>query len=250
MNEPGLWQELTTWLFDPVHWQGPEGIPTRILEHVQISVTALVIAVAIGLPLGLYVGHTRRGEFVAVGVANLGRAIPSLAILAIAYQVILEIRPQSAFGFLPTVIAMVLLGVPPILTNTYVGVQAVDPDTLESAKGMGLTPRQVLTRLEMRLAMPLIMGGIRTAAVQIVATATLAAVIAGGGLGRFIVDGFAGQDYDEMIGGVIFVVALAITTEGLFAGIERLATPRTSSRGRRRTPSIRPDLEPVRRPAT
>ncbi|MEX2458380.1 MAG: ABC transporter permease [Actinomycetota bacterium] len=248
--EENLWRQLVDWFGDPAHWIGPEGVPTRVLEHVQISATALLICLLIALPVGLYVGHARRMEFLAVSVANLGRAIPSLAILAIVFQVTLKLRPESAFGFLPTVIAMVFLGIPPILTNAYVGIQSVDQDTLEAARGMGLRPRQVLARLEIPLAMPLIVGGIRTAAVQIVATATLAAVISGGGLGRFIVDGFAGYDEGEMLAGVLLVAGLAILTEAVFAGIERLATPRTQSRGRRRARTIRPDVEPIARPVS
>ncbi|MGZ8607573.1 MAG: ABC transporter permease [Actinomycetota bacterium] len=225
----GVW----AWLTDAANWSGSSGIPARILEHLEISGTAMLIAVAVAIPAGLAIGHTRRGEFVAVQIANLGRAIPSFAILSIAYQLVLRFSPSLAFGFVPTVVAMVFLAVPPILTNTYVGVQQVEPDAVEAARGMGMTGMQTLRSLEVPLAAPLIVTGCRTAAVQVVATATLAARIAGGGLGRFIVDGFATNDRAEMIGGAILVAALAIATEGAFSVVARLTAPRMRTGGRR-----------------
>jgi osmoprotectant transport system permease protein len=225
--------DVWRWLTDPANWSGSGGIPVRILEHAEISAVAVLIAVALAVPVGLAIGHTRRVEFLVVQLANLGRAIPSFAILSVSYLVMLEVAPKLAFGFVPTVIAMVLLAMPPILTNAYVGVQQVDADTVEAARGMGMTGGQVLRRLEMPLAAPLIVAGCRTAAVQVVATATLAALIAGGGLGRFIVDGFATQDRGQMIGGAVLVALLAIATEGLFALIARTTAPRISSVGRR-----------------
>jgi osmoprotectant transport system permease protein len=201
----------------------------RVLEHVEITFAAVGLAIAIALPIGLTIGHTRRGELLAVSVANLGRAIPSFAILSIVFQLMLNIAPRLSFGFLPTVVALTLLGIPPVLTNTYVGIQGVDPDTVESARGMGMRERQVLGRLEMPLAAPLILAGIRTAAVQVVATATLAALIGGGGLGRYIIDGFAQGDDPMVLAGAILVAALAIVTEVSFGLLERLVTPRTSS---------------------
>src|SRR5262249_48408116 len=136
----------------------------------------------------------RRLEFLAVSIANLGRAVPSFAILVLAYLVFLELAPSQAFGFGPTVVALFLLAIPPIVTNSYVGVQDVDADTVEAARGVGMSERDVLLRLELPLAAPLIMAGVRTAAVTVVATATLAALIGGGGLGRFIIDGFHTND--------------------------------------------------------
>jgi osmoprotectant transport system permease protein len=220
---------LIDWLRDPAHWSGPEGIPTRVLQHVEVSMASVAIAVAIALPVGLLIGHTRRGEFLAVSVANLGRAIPSFAILSIAFQLILNIWPRLGFGFLPTVVALVLLGIPPILTNTYVGVQNVDLDTIEAARGMGMREREVLMSLEVPLAAPLILAGVRTAAVQTVATATLAALIAGGGLGRYIIDGFAQGDLPMVLAGAVLVAGLAIVTELVFALVERVLSPRLSS---------------------
>jgi osmoprotectant transport system permease protein len=230
MSEPGF----GAWLANPIHWSGPDGVPVRVLEHVELSLTAVAIAIVIALPIGLLIGHTRRGEFVAVSIANLGRAIPSLAILSIVYQLTLKIAPDLAFGFVPTVVALTLLGIPPILTNAYVGIQSVDPDTVEAARAMGMRGGQVLVRLELPLAASLIMAGIRTAAVQVVATATLAALIAGGGLGRYIVDGFAqGKVATKVVAGGVLVAVLAVLTELTFGVLQRLLTPKTSSQGRR-----------------
>jgi osmoprotectant transport system permease protein len=167
-----------------------------------------------------------------ITAANLGRALPSFAILALAFPIAL--RYQLGFSIWPTVIAMFFLAVPPVLTNTYVGVKEVDADTVEAARGMGMTEGQVLRGIEFPLAAPLIVTGIRTAAVQVVATATLAAVVAGGGLGRFIIDGFARQRDDMILGGALMVAGLAILTEIFFAVVERIVSPRTSTATRRR----------------
>ena len=225
--------DMVRWFSDGEHWSGSDGIPIRVLEHVQISALAVLLAIAIAVPVGLTIGHVRRGEFITVTVANLGRAIPSFAILSIVFQLMLTYFQDLAFGFWPTVVALVALSIPPILTNTYVGVQGVDVDTIEAARGMGMTGGQVLRKLEVPLAVPLMVAGIRTAAVQVVATATLAALIAGGGLGRYIIDGFAQGDTPQVLAGAVLVALLAILTEIGFALVERGATPRISSRGRR-----------------
>ena len=217
------------WLADPGHWSGTDGIWLRLGQHVELSAAATVLAALFAVPAGLAVGHTRRAEFIAVQTANLGRAIPSLAILSLAYVIALINVPTLAFGFLPTLVALVLLGIPPILVNTYVGIQQVDPDTVEAARGMGMTGRQILRRLEIPLAAPLIVTGLRLAAVTIVATATLSALIAGGTLGRYIVDGYAQQDIPKVVGGAILVALLAIATELTFSLLGRLTSPRLSS---------------------
>jgi len=213
------------------HWSGSEGVSARLVQHVELSLVSLAIALVIAVPVGLWVGHRRRFEFLAVSTANIGRAIPSFAVLVLVFVFMVNVWPGIAFGPGPTVVALTLLAIPPILTNTYVGVQSVDPDTVEAARGMGLREREVLTRLEIPLAAPLMMAGIRTAALQVIATATLAALVAGGGLGRFIVDGNAQQDYPQAISGAILVAALALLVEGLLALVERAVTPRTTSAG-------------------
>ena len=217
------------WLVDPANWSGVDGIPARVWEHVQLSVIALVIATLIAVPIGLWIGHTRRGQFWTVQLANVGRSIPSLAILSIMFLIAVKEFPSLAFGFLPTIVALTLLGIPVILINTYVGIQQVDPDTVEAARGMGMNGRQVLFKLEVPMATPLIMTGLRLAAVQIVATAGLAALIAGGGLGRYIVDGFALRENDKIVAGAILVAVLSLLTDLAFSLLARATSPKLSS---------------------
>jgi osmoprotectant transport system permease protein len=220
------------WFSDAEHWSGSSGVPARVLEHLQMSFGAVLLAAVIALPIGLYIGHTRRGSFLAVSIANLGRAIPSFAILALSV-------PFLGIGFKPTLVTLVVLAIPPILTNTYVGVEGVDRDAVESARGMGMTGGQILRRLELPLAVPLMLAGLRTSAVQVVATATLAALIGWGGLGRFIIDGFATGDRVEVVAGAILVAFVAIATEVIFGFVERAFSPRTSSGRRRLLPAFR-----------
>jgi osmoprotectant transport system permease protein len=234
--------EVFNWLTEGAHWSGSNGIPIRALQHVELSLAAVAMAAAISLPLGLLIGHTRRGEFLAVSVANVGRAVPSFAILVMSFSIMLQYFGKHAFGFLPTLIALFFLAIPPILTNTIVGVQGVDPDTVEAARGMGMTERDVLLRLELPLAAPVIMAGIRISTLQVVATATLSALIAGGTLGRFIVDGFATNDPVQTVAGAVLVGTLALATEFAFARLERAVSPRMASRGPRRR--WRPEREP------
>lgn len=227
------------WMTDPAQWSGDNGIPARLLEHFEILGLAMLLAALVALPVGMYIGHTRRMEFLAVSVANVGRAIPSFGLLAILFPLTLQYNVPGSIGFAATLIAMVLLALPPLLTNAYVGVQTVDAETVEAARGMGLSGGQVLLHLELPLAAPLIVAGIRTAAVQVVATATLGALVGWGGLGRFITFGFAIGVRREggpiIVAGAILVAALAVLTELSLAGLERLVRPRTSSRGRRRS---------------
>ena len=217
------------WLVDPANWSGIDGIPARVWEHVQLSLIALAIATLIAVPVGLWIGHTRRGGFWTVQFANVGRSIPSLAVLSIMFLIAVKEFPTLAFGFLPTIVALTLLGIPVILINTYVGIQQVDPDTVEAARGMGMSGRQVLWTLEVPLAMPLIMTGLRLAAVQIVATAGLAALIAGGGLGRYIVDGFALRENDRIVAGAILVAVLSLITDAVFTLLAKVTSPKLSS---------------------
>jgi osmoprotectant transport system permease protein len=240
--------EAMEWFTDPSHWSGSFGIPARTVEHLAMSGASLGIGAAIALPTGLYIGHTRRFEFLVVTVANLGRAIPSFGLLFL-FVLWLGIGLDSPPWFRPPAIfALVLLAIPPILTNTYVGIQSVDADTLEAARGMGMSERHVLSRIEIPLGVPLILAGLRTAAVQVVATATLAAVVAGGGLGRFIIDGFATGNDAQIFGGGVLVALLAIATELAFGSLERAATPKTSSTGRDRAEPLPAELAQVGQP--
>lgn len=234
MSEPGFLSQVLEWFTDPLHWEGSFGVPTRLAEHLIMSGVSVGLGALIALPLGMYIGHTRRLEFLVVSVANIGRAIPSFGLLFLSVLV-LGLGLSSPPALRPAVlIALTLLAIPPILTNTYVGIQNVDADTLEAARGMGMTERQILLRLELPLAAPLIMSGVRTATVQVVATATLAAVVAGGGLGRFLVDGYATRDFPQIFAGALLVALLAILSELGFGLLERAVTPRTAARQRRR----------------
>jgi osmoprotectant transport system permease protein len=219
--------EALAWLIDPQHRWGSDGVLTCLWQHLELSAGGLAAAAALALPVGFATGHARslRAEVVAVQVANAARAIPTFAVLILVYVAVLRIAPALAFGFTPTVVALAVLGVPPILVNTTVGIRQVDADVKESASGMGLTGAQVLRSVELPLSRPLIVTGLRIAALQIVATATLSAFIGGGGLGRLIVDGFARQDRPMMIAGVYLVAGLAILTETLFWIVLRARSP-------------------------
>jgi osmoprotectant transport system permease protein len=213
---------VLAWLSDPAHWQGSDGIPVRLLEHVELSAAALLVAGAIALPLGSLIGHTGRGALVAINLANVGRAIPSIAILGLALPFTIQVFHQLEFW--PTFITLVVLGVPPILTNAYVGIRDVDPELMEAARGMGMNALQLLWGVELPIALPVIVAGVRTAALQIVATATLGAWVAEGGLGRYIFDGLDRQEYDRMFVGALLVIVVALTVDALFGVLERRLT--------------------------
>lgn len=239
------------WIFTRSNWDVVNfqaGIRAQLLYHLELSAIAVAVAAVVAVPVGMFVGHKRRGELLAVSVANVGRAIPSFGLVVLIFIAIGNIAPSLQFSLLPTAAALVLLAIPPILTNTYVGIQAVDPDTVEAARGMGLSERQILARLEMPLAAPLIMAGLRTAAVTVVATATLAGFVGAGGLGVFLYNGFAqhGQE-QQLIGGAILVAALAILTEVTFAVLERAVTPRVASTRKMRDPGPVPTSRAVSR---
>lgn len=237
----GLLSDVWRWFTTTSSWTGEgidPGILVRIYEHMSMSLQAAGLAALLVLPIGMYVGHTRRFEFAAVSIGNLGRALPSFGILGITFA--LTISWPGNLGFWATFIALLLLAIPPILTNTYVGVKGVDADTIESARGMGMTEMQILRRIEIPLAAPLIVAGLRLATVQVVATATLGAVAAWGGLGRYIVDGFASGNDVDLFGGAILVAALAIVTEMAFSLLERSVRPRTSARRKGERSSLAP----------
>ncbi len=230
--------ETVAWLSDPANWAGPNGIPVRFAEHVGISLVSLLIALAIALPAGLYVGHTRRGTGFAVGVANIGRAVPSFALIGLVLPITQALDPINGFSLYPTVIAMVVLAIPPVLVNADAGIREVDGEVVQAARGMGLSEAQVLRRVEVPLALPVILGGVRSATVQVIATATLGALFGLGGLGRFIVDGTAQNDDGMLFGGVVLVASLAIGAEGILAGFQRLAAAPVGSSRRGRPGSV------------
>ena len=207
------------YLNDPFNWTRRDGIFDLLGEHLRISVLAVLAAMAVALPVGMLLGHTGRGGGFTVALSNVSRAVPTLALLTL-----FAVTPIG-FGPTATTIALAVFAVPPMLTNTYVGVRGVDRDVVEAARAMGFSGRQVAMRVELPLAAPLLMTGIRTAAVQVVATATLAALVAGGGLGRIITLGFRQQDYGAVVAGAILVAALAVLTELLLVALSWAITP-------------------------
>jgi osmoprotectant transport system permease protein len=214
---------LTTigaWLTDPAHWSGPGGIPQRILEHLVYSGVSLLIAAAIAIPLGIFVGHTGRARW-AVSLANSLRAVPSLGLL---FAVALWLGPKIANNLayvIPSIIVLVLLAVPPILSGTYSGIEEVDPAARDAAKGMGMRGGEVLRRVELPCALPLLLSGVRSATLQVIATATIAASISLGGLGRFLIDGLSVSDYAQMAGGAVLVGLLALLVDGILSLVQR-----------------------------
>lgn len=211
------------WLANPGHWHGTDGIATRLVEHLALSGTALALAALLALPVGMWLGHTGWGAQVAINVLSVGRAVPSLAILAFALPVSFWLG--LGLGYWPTVLMLVPLGVPLILINSYVAIRSVDREAVDIAVGMGMRGWDVFREVELPLAVPMIMGGIRNAAVTIVATAPMGALVASGGLGRYIVDGLARQDTGRLVTGAMLVALLSIATEAAFDVLEHVAAP-------------------------
>jgi len=217
---------LLGFLTDGANWSGEDGIPSRILQHLYLTGVAMLIAALIAVPLALWLGHLGRGGFLAVNTSNVGRALPSLALLGIFSQVL----PRGYDSVWPSVAALVALAVPPLVTNTYVGVREVDRDVVEAARGMGMSGGQVLRRVEFPLALPLVLAGVRTSTTNVVATATLAALFAQGGLGRYIVDGQATADRPKMFAGALLVALLAIAVDAAIAALALRSSPLQRSR--------------------
>lgn len=208
--------ETWDWLTDGENWSGPAGIPTRTLEHLEYTGLTIVIAAAIALPLGLYIGHTGRLRGVAVVSTGTLRALPTLGVLTL-------VSLQTGINLTATLVALVLLAIPPLLAGAYAGLESVDPATVDAARSVGMTHWQVLWRVEVPLAMPLLIGGLRSATLQVIATATIAAQVPGpGGLGRYLIDGLAVYDYPRVVGGAIVVIVLALVVDLTFATVQRL----------------------------
>jgi osmoprotectant transport system permease protein len=215
--------DLLAWFLDGANWTGSNGIPNRMWEHIQISVVATAAATAVALPPAMWLGHRRRGGFLAMATVNIGRAVPSFAIMALFLPI--SIRLGLGLGFWPALLALFALALPPIFTNTYTAVREVDPALVEAGRGMGMTDREVLRGIEGPMASPVILAALRISAVQVVATVPLAALVAWGGLGRYIVDGFAVQDNVRVLAGGILVALLSIATELLLGSVEKRVVP-------------------------
>lgn len=213
----GVLGEAWRWLTAAAHWHGADGVPHRILEHLAYTLLTVALAVVIAVPLGLWVGHTGRLRNLAVALTGALRALPTLGLLTL---VVLWL----GIGLTPPIVALVVLAVPPLLAGAYAGVESVDRRTVDAARGIGMTEWQVLTRVEVPLGLPLLLGGLRSAVLQVVATATVAAYIGLGGLGRYVIDGLAVRDYPQMLAGSLVVVVLALALDGVFALLQRLAS--------------------------
>lgn len=212
---------LFSWFADPAHWTGPGGIPTRVAEHLSYSGLALLIGVVIAIPVGALIGHTGRGGFLVVGLANALRALPDLGLLILLVLLI-------GINLVSVQLALLVLAIPPLLAGTYSGVRNVDPAVVDAARGVGMREHQVLLAVELPIALPLVLGGLRTAALQVVATTAIAAYVSYGGLGRYLIDGQREHDYTQMAAGAVLIAVLALVVEGLLASVQRLLGLRTA----------------------
>ncbi|MFD7877636.1 ABC transporter permease [Streptomyces sp. NPDC059766] len=219
-----LLQFVHAFFGDGSHWHGYDGIPTRVLEHLRYSLEALAIAAAIGLPVGLVTGHYGRGGNALALLATAGRALPTFGLLVLVVT-------WLGFGLGPVMIPLVVLAVPPILVTTYEAVRSVDPAPVDAARGMGMPEPRILFQVELPVALSLILGGLRSAAVQIVSTATIAAYVGLGGLGRYIIDGLYQRNYEKVVGGATLVAAMALATLAVFWAVGRLAVSPGVRRG-------------------
>jgi len=216
----GVLGQAWTWLTTGANWTGESGAAHRLVEHLYVSGVALAVACAIALPVALYLGHLGKGGALAVNVSNVGRAVPVFAVLAL-----FMVSPLRNAGYLPTIAALVLFAVPPLLTNAYVGMTEADRSVIEAARGMGMSGRQLFARVELPLAYPMIMTGLRSAAVQVVATATIAAMAGQGGLGRIITAGFNTYNTPQVVAGALLVAVLALLVEAVLVALGRALSP-------------------------
>lgn len=217
-----LLTELLAWFSEPAHWQGSDGIPTRVAEHLYFVAISVLLGALVALPLGIGLGHWRRGGLLAINLANVGRAIPSLGLVVMMFFLV-------GYGDLPALIALVALAIPPIVTNAYTGMIEVDARVRQAAIALGMTSRQRLWQVEVPLAIPMIMAGVRTSVVQVMATATLAAYVGLGGLGRYLIDGLGQRDTLKVLAGALIVALMAMLTELALAGIQRALSPRVAT---------------------
>jgi len=245
MTRTSVTGDAVTWLNDPLNWTGPAGVPARLAEHLGMSATAVLIAAAVALPVGIGLGHVRRGGGFAVVLANASRALPTLALLLIFASTAI------GFGNRATIVAAAVFAIPPILTNAYTGMVGVDPDVRDAARGMGLTGMRSLLQMELPLALPLVAAGLRTATVQVIATVPLAALVGGGGLGPIIVSGFANRRFGQVLAGALLVALVCLLAEGLLALAQRAVTPVAlrAPRAARRRRAAAPGAAVAREPA-
>lgn len=211
--------DTVNWLGDATNYSGSDGIPTRMVEHLVYTAETIAIAGVIAIPIGLWIGHTGRFRSAAVAITGSMRALPTLGLLTAIALIV-------GIGITAPLIALVVLAVPPLLAGAYSGLESVDRQTVDAARAMGMSEMQILRKVEIPLALPIIVGGIRSSVLQVVATATVAAFVGLGGLGRYLIDGQAVSDYAQMAGGSVLVIVLALALDGLFAGLQAIATGR------------------------
>jgi len=217
------------YLFDPHNWGWSAGLPLLLRQHLGYTLLTVAIGAAIALPIGLLIGHTNRGAFLAINVGNAGRALPTFGLLTLMVTLI-------GIGFRPVLIALVVLVIPPILAGTYAGIRAVDPSVVDAAVGMGMRPLEVVFRVELPIALPLIISGLRSAVLQVCATATVAAYVGLGGLGRLLIDGLSFNEYDRVFAGAVLVALLAIVLDLVSAAVQRaVVSPGLQTTRERRT---------------
>lgn len=217
--------EVAAWFGDSANWLGTSGILNRLREHIQITAAATAFSTVIAIPPAIWLAHRRIGGTFVVAVVNIGRAIPSFAIVVLFLPI--SIRLGLGIGFWPTFLALLFLAIPPMFANAYTGVAGVDPDLVEASRGMGMTGREVLLKVEVPMASPVIFAAVRVSVVQVIATATLGALVGWGGLGRFIIDGFAVRDTVVVFAGALLVAGLAIVADAVLSGVERRMVPAT-----------------------
>jgi osmoprotectant transport system permease protein len=219
--------DVIAWYRDPQHWHGSSGVPTLLGQHALLTLVSVLGALALGLPLAVWLGHRGRGGTFAVNLTNVGRAIPIVALLSLLSLGVFGTGELGPFGRsgLATLITLALFALPPIVTNTYTAMTDVDPDVVEAARGMGMSELRVLRQVELPLAMPLIVSGIRLAVVQVWATATIAALVAGPGLGRIIVHGYESFQTAEVVAGSLIVAAVALLLELTLIGVQKMIDP-------------------------
>lgn len=222
---------LIAWFADPAHWVGSTGIPVRLGEHLYFTLLAVALGAAVALPIGALVGHSGRGGVLVVGLANGLRSLPELGLLTLLVLLM-------GIGLLPVTIALAVLAIPPLLAGTYAGVHNVDPAAVDAARGVGMRGRQVLTKVELPNALPLILGGLRAAVLQVVATAAVAAYVGYGGFGRYLIDGLRARDYPQMAAGAILIALLALALEGTLALVQRSVVSPGLRGGGRRSPTV------------
>ncbi|WP_445188258.1 ABC transporter permease [Pseudonocardia sp. Cha107L01] len=228
------------WFTDPAHWSGPDGIPVRVLEQLYYSALALVLAVVIAVPIGALVGHTGRGGFLIVGLANWLRSLPDFGLLILLVLL-------AGVHLIPVMVALLVLAIPPLLAGTYAGVSNVDSAVVDAARGVGMREREVLLQVELPNSLPLLLGGLRAATLQVIATTAIAAYVGYGGLGRYLIDGLHRHIYVEMAAGAVLVAVLALVVEGVLAAVQHaVVSPGLRAVSTRTRPPTDPKNEPPR----